>query len=237
MSVTNLPVAEAVAATATAQPTPNGDVRLKMSYEEFLRTTDESKHAEWVNGETIIFIPPTTDHQRLVGFLYALLLNFVHHFQLGEVFVAPYEMKLTAEGSSREPDILFIATEHLTRLEAKRLEGPADLIIEVISPSSVYRDRSDKFDEYEAAGVHEYWLVDGREDKQNASFWVLDESGKYRAALVDEHGVYRSTVIPKLWLKLEWLWTAEPVSPILAFAEIAGLPDEMVEVLRQSAGR
>jgi hypothetical protein len=80
-------------------------------------------------------------------------------------------------------------------------------------------------------------LVDGREDKQNASFWVLDDSGKYRAAVVDEHAVYRSTVIPKLWLKLEWLWAAEPVSPVLAFAEIAGLPDEVVEVLRQSARR
>lgn len=233
MTLTQIPVAEPVEADRTDQEQAADDIRLRMSYDEFLNQIDESKHAEWVDGEVIIFMPPTTRHQQLVGFLYSLLLSYIQHFRLGEVIIAPYEMKTTPESNSREPDILFVANEHLDRLTEKKLEGPADLVVEAISTSSVYRDRSDKFDEYEAAGVREYWLVDARPGKENASFWVLDETGKYRAGIVDENDVYRSTVIPGFWLNLEWLRTEGQPSPILAFAEIAGLPEAVIEQLRR----
>ncbi|RIK33281.1 MAG: hypothetical protein DCC55_35270 [Chloroflexi bacterium] len=233
MALTQTPVAEPVETTVAEQENGAGDIHLRMSYEEFLTQIDESKQAEWVDGEAIIFMPLTMRHQQIVGFLYSLLLSFVQHFRLGEVIIAPYEMKITPESNSREPDILFVANEHLDRLTEKKLQGAADLIVEVISASSVYRDRSDKFDEYEAAGVREYWLVDARPGKENASFWVLDETGRYRAGIVDENDVYRSTVIPGFWVNLEWLLRAEPPSPILAFAEIAGLPEAVTEQLRQ----
>ncbi len=44
-----------------------------MSYDEFLAAFDETVQAEWVDGEAIIFMPPTTLHQRVVGFLFNLL--------------------------------------------------------------------------------------------------------------------------------------------------------------------
>lgn len=232
MTLTQTPVAEPVETMAPEQEN-DGDIRRRMSYEEYLTQIDESKQAEWVDGEAIIFMPPTMRHQQIVGFLYSLLLSFVQHFRLGEVIVAPFEMKVTAESNAREPDILFVSNEHLDRLTEKKLEGPADLVVEVISTSSVYRDRSDKFDEYEAAGVREYWMVDARPGKENASFWVLDEMGRYRAGVVDEDDIYRSTVIPGFWLNVGWLRTEEQPSPILAFAEIAGLPEEVIEQLRR----
>jgi Uma2 family endonuclease len=153
MTLTQPPVAEPVEANQAIQESTTGDVRQRMSYDEFLNQIDESKQAEWVDGEAIVFTPPTTRHQQLVGFLYSLLLSHIQHFRLGEVIIAPFEMKTTPESNSREPDILFVSNEHLDRLTEKKLEGPADLVVEVISTSSVYRDRSDKFDEYEAAGV------------------------------------------------------------------------------------
>ncbi len=233
MTLTQIPVAEPVETNQAIQESTTGDVRLRMSYEEFVAKIDESKHAEWVDGEAIIFMPPTMRHQRLVIFLATLLEIFVQQFRLGTLLVAPFEMKVTAESNSREPDILFVAHEHLDRLTEKKLEGPADLVVEVISTSSVYRDRSDKFDEYEAAGVREYWLVDARPGKENANFWVLDETGRYRAGVVDEDDIYRSTVLPGFWLNVEWLRTEEQPSPIVAFAEIAGLPEEVIDQLRR----
>jgi Uma2 family endonuclease len=95
-------------------------------------------------------------------------------------------------------------------------------VVEVISPESVYRDRSDKFDEYQAAGVREYWLLDARPGQRQASFWVLDQHGRYRAAMVDDNGVYRSTAISDFWLNVNWLWQTQKPSPILLFAEIVG---------------
>lgn len=210
-----------------------GERHVRMSYEEFLKNIDEETHAEWVNGETILFRPPLIKHQQIVGFLYALLLNFVQYYQLGEVLTAPTEMKATPESKAREPDIRFIAKEHLDRLTKKQLAGPADLVVEVILPESVSRDRNDKFDQYEAAGIREYWVVDARPGQSWVDFWVLDDAGRYRAALPDENGIYHATVIPGFKLKVNWLLTEEKPSPLLAFVEMAGFSSDVSEMLRK----
>src|SRR5690554_1169266 len=125
---------------------------IPMTYEEYLAAFDETTHAEWVNGKAIVFMPPTPRHQAIVVFLAALLSMFVELNRLGKILVAPVEMKLSPEGSAREPDLLFVAEEHRARIMSQRIEGPADLVVEIISPESAARDRSDKFDEYQQAG-------------------------------------------------------------------------------------
>ncbi|MCL4863823.1 MAG: hypothetical protein KJZ93_30735, partial [Caldilineaceae bacterium] len=62
MTLTQIPVAEPVETNQAIQESTTGDVRLRMSYEEFVAKIDESKHAEWVDGEAIIFMPPTMRH-------------------------------------------------------------------------------------------------------------------------------------------------------------------------------
>jgi Uma2 family endonuclease len=204
-----------------------------MTYEEFLTRFDEDVHAEWVNGEAIIFIPGTLVHQVMLGFLLTLLSGYVRFFRLGEVLLAPFEVKLSPEGSSREPDILYVAAKHQDRLTHWRLIGPADLIVEIISDESVGRDRGDKFYEYQAAGVREYWIIDPRPGKERADFWVLDESGKYQPVQFDNDGIFRSQAVPGFWLREEWLTSAPLPDPLLVFAEIAGLPAVVVDALRQ----
>ena len=176
-------------------------------------------------------MPPNSRHQDMVGFLYALLRNFVKFFQVGQVFNAPYEMKVTADSNGREPDILFIAKENLARITDQKLEGPADLVIEAISKESVSRDRSDKFYEYQDAGVREYWLFDPRPRRKRADFWVLDENGLYRPVPLDK-GIYRSTILPNFWLNVNWLWQDEFPDPVSAFARIVG-PDTLIAFLQK----
>jgi Uma2 family endonuclease len=60
-------------------------------------------------------------------------------------------MRATPDGPARQPDLLFVAREHLDRLTETRLSGPADFVVEVVSDDSVARDRADKFYEYQAA--------------------------------------------------------------------------------------
>jgi len=216
---------------------PTEKERLRMSYEEFLTWADEDVHAEWVNGEVIVHMPPKDTHQNIVTFLVTLLRTFVDFFNLGQVRTAPFEMKLAPDGPSREPDILFVAREHLERLTEDRLAGPADLVVEVVSADSVRRDFVDKFGEYERYGVGEYWLIDSRPGRRGAEFWVRDEEGCFQAAAVDEEGVYRSTVVPGFWLRLEWLWADPLPDPQLTFAEIAGFPPEVINTLHDIAAR
>ncbi len=223
-------------AVIKSPPEPEEAYRLRMSYEEFLAYVDEDMHAEWVDGEVIVFMPPKTRHQLITGFLYKLLGFFASFFRLGEVLNAPFEMKLTPHGPSREPDILFVAKEHRNRLTEERLEGAADLVVEVVSGDSVTRDRVRKFTEYQAAGVREYWLIDSRPGHEQADFYVRDEQSKFRAVPIGEEGIYRSTVLPGFWLRVDWLWAEELPDPLFTFAEIVG-PSQVVDALRTMAAR
>ncbi|MBI5649008.1 MAG: Uma2 family endonuclease [Chloroflexi bacterium] len=195
---------------------------LRMTYAEFRDWSGEDTHAEWVNGEVIEQMPPKNLHQNVVGFLYELLDLFVRIFQLGIVRVAPFEMRASPDGSAREPDILYIANEHRDRLTEERLAGPADLVIEVISDESVARDRADKFYEYELAGVREYWIIDPRPARPRADFYVLDAQMRYQPIPIDADGIYRSTVLPGFWMRVEWLWSANAPEPLRALAQMIG---------------
>jgi Uma2 family endonuclease len=221
----------------TAPPQVDESQPLKMSYEEFLAWADEDVHAEWVNGEVIAFMPPDTLHQRIALFLVELLDLFAQFFRLGKVLPAPFEMRAMPDGPAREPDIVFIANDHLDRLTARRLQGPADLAIEILSDESVTRDRVDKLYEYEEAGVREYWIIDPRPRRQRAEFYVRDERGQFQPTLPDRERVYRSTVVPGFWLRVDWLWAEELPDVLFAFAEIAGLPSEVVTALQAARDR
>lgn len=187
-----------------------------MSYAEFLAWADEDTLAEWVNGEAIMTSPASNIHQDLSGFLESLLRIFVESRQLGIVRNAPFQMKLE---HGREPDLLFVAAAHLPRLQETYLDGPADLVVEIVSPESAGRDRGEKFIEYEAGGVLEYWLLDPQ--RQWAEFYLL-QNGRYHLAFAGAAGEYRSTVLPGFWLRTEWLWQ-RPLPTVLTVIRELGL--------------
>jgi Uma2 family endonuclease len=210
---------------------PTGhDQPLRMSYEEFLAWADEDVHAEWVNGEVIVQMPPKEPHQRVLAFLMSLMTLFIELFKLGRLLPAPFEMRAVPGGSAREPDLIFVAREHLDRLSPERLSGPADLVVEVISDDSVARDRADKFYEYQAAGVREYWILDSRPGRERADFYVLDAKGRYRPVPPDPDSRYDSTVLPGFWLHVGWVTSAEPPAVLTALAQIVG-PQKLIEAI------
>ncbi len=206
--------------------------RVAMSYAQFLEEIDENQHAEWVAGEAILFMPPSRKHQNTSVFLTKLLGNFIDYAQLGELLAAPFEMKVSPNASSREPDLLFVAQENLDRLSDKKLDGPADLAVEIVSSSSATRDRAEKFYEYQDAGIREYWLIDPRHGFERADFWVLNSKGLYQPVPLDENDVYRSTVLDGFWFDISWLWDDNAPTPLQAFAQIVG-PERAIEALRQ----
>lgn len=216
------------------EPVTDCEVHIPMTYQDYLQAFDEDAHVEWVQGEAIIFAPATRGHQSLVAYLIQLLGSYIDFFQSGVLLPAPYQMKVSPDSNAREPDLLFVKTENKHYLEEQRLAGVADLVIEVVSPESVKRDNEDKFAEYEAAGIREYWIIDSRPEAPGAEFWVLDEHGQYQSMPVHNH-IYHSTVLPGFWLNTAWLWNTEQHSALAAFAEIAGLPKEMIDLLRRGA--
>lgn len=191
-----------------------------VSYEDFLAQSDEDLHAEWVDGRIIPMSPASIPHQKLSGFLLQLLQSFAEAHDLGLVLAAPVQMKTGTELPGREPDILFLAREHLDRLRKTHLLGPADLVVEIVSPESRLRDRGEKFAEYEIGGVPEYWLLDP--EMRRADFYQLDADGRYRRAEPDEQGVYRSRALEGFWIRLEWLFN-DPLPGVLGTLVELGL--------------
>jgi Uma2 family endonuclease len=168
--------------------------------------------AEWAGGDVVMVSPPPTRHQLLKKFLVTVLDLYVQEKSLGEVIDAPFQMKTAPDLPGREPDLLFLASRHRDRLRENRLEGPADLIIEIISSESIARDRGEKFVEYERGGVMEYWLIDP--ERQRAEFHRLDAEGRYALAGGGRTGRYACQVIPGLWLEIGWLWQ-DPLPKVL----------------------
>jgi Uma2 family endonuclease len=162
--------------------------------------------ASGVDGEATVFMTATGIHQDVVGFLFRVLAWFVEERELGLVRVAPFAIRVVELNWAREPDLLFVATANLPRLDEARLVGPADLVIEVVSDDSVTRDRVRKRRAYEEAGVPEYWIVDPRPGRREALFLRLGADGRYREAPLASDGRYHSDALPGFWLDPSWLW-------------------------------
>jgi Uma2 family endonuclease len=58
-----------------------------------------------------------------------------------------------------QPDLALVLNEHRSRVTECGIEGPPDLVVEIISPSTARYDEGSKRKVYERAGVQEFWLV------------------------------------------------------------------------------
>lgn len=137
--------------------------RKRWTYSEFARLPESgSTRYEIIDDELVVTPAPSLHHQRIAGRLFAKLLGFVEEHDLGEVFPAPVDV-LFAEGDYMEPDIVFVRKGRADLLSDRGVEGPPDLLVEILSPSTELRDRGLKLDRYRLYDVGEYWIVDPEE--------------------------------------------------------------------------
>ena len=113
--------------------------------------------------------------------------------------------------------MLFVAKARETVLLPNHCEGPPALVIEVVAPESFTRDWRDKYIDYEAAGVREYWIIDRTAGRVEA--YSLGKGGKYR--LVEERdGKLASAVLPGFHLRPKWVVGGAPPSRRSALCEL-----------------
>jgi Uma2 family endonuclease len=130
----------------------------KLTYSDYAAIEDDTRY-ELINGELIMSPAPSTFHQRANIKLAILLENFAEKHALGIILEAPTDVILD-EHNTVQPDILFISKEEFSKIQENAIYGAPDLVVEIISQSTIFADRYTKKELYERTGVKEYWLVD-----------------------------------------------------------------------------
>lgn len=135
----------------------------KQKRKKFYADIDDDMKAEFINGDIIIHSPVKKEHTDSVGNIYKLIHTFVLIHDLGYV---GYEKVLTSfSRNDYEPDVVFFNKEKSKSFKKGMWKFPIpDLIVEVLSKSTEARDRGIKFQDYEAHGVIEYWIVDAENE-------------------------------------------------------------------------
>jgi len=134
----------------------------RYTYEDYLKTPDDERY-ELIEGELLMTPSPIPKHQRISREIEFELMKFAKENDLGEIFDAPCDVYLDNENVV-QPDILFISKERLDIIGEKNIQGAPDLVIEIISESTAYRDLVQKKKLYAKFGVKEYWIVIPREE-------------------------------------------------------------------------
>jgi Uma2 family endonuclease len=126
---------------------------------DFFALPESTRPLELARGKIVMAPAPDDRHQHISGELFFALKAHVDAHQLGVVRHAPYDVRLFP-GTIRQPDLVFIRSEHMDRIVGRYFDGPPDWVAEIISPGSRELDEEVKLVEYAQAGVPEYWLVD-----------------------------------------------------------------------------
>ena len=146
------------------------------TYQDYLNLPNEGQRYEIIQGVLYVTNAPDIDHQFTVSELVRQIGNFVIEHKLGRVLTAPFEVHLSEISRPVQPDVFFIKAERWPAPGAKFFEGAPDLIVEVLSPSTSRTDRFIKFNEYEQAGVPEYWIANPK--TRSVEIFVLS-GGEY----------------------------------------------------------
>ena len=133
------------------------------SYADYL-TWSEDERWELIEGVPYDMTPgPTPKHQEILGELFRVLANWLKGNKC-RAYIAPFDVRLAeAEVPDSkinkvvQPDISVVCDPQ--KIDNRGCLGAPDMIIEIISPSTVKRDMGVKLALYESAGVKEYWVV------------------------------------------------------------------------------
>ncbi len=169
------------------------------TYEDLLKTPEDGKRYEIIQGELVMSAAPFLIHQAIIGNLYEVLRKHAKENDLGRVYFSPVDVVLS-EINVLEPDLLFVSHENSKIITEKNIQGAPDLVIEVLSPSTAYYDLIGKKEIYEHYGVLEYWIVD---PKRQTLELFASKDGKFELAQkLEQNGSAKSGILPNL--RLAW---------------------------------
>ena len=176
--------------------------RVKLTYEDLVALPDDGMRHELIDGEHFVTPSPATPHQFIAGNLHLLIGNHVRERRLGVVLFAPFDV-VFSRYDVVVPDLIYFTTARFKEVVGdKNAQGPPNLAIEILSPSTRRRDETIKRRLYESTGVAEYWVVDPELETVKVHRLV---EGKYQKAAelsLEDDAVLTTPLLPDLNLPL-----------------------------------
>lgn len=182
------------------------DLNKSYTYADYL-TWQFTDRVELIMGKIFKMSPaPSSQHQHITVAISSCIYQYLKGKSC-KVFTAPFDVTLPDHSGVKttvvQPDITVICDP--SKITEQGCTGAPDLVVEVISKSSVKKDLHEKYGIYEQAGVKEYWIVQPMD--RSLIIFTLTEAGQYQPSKPLTKGdIATSQVLPGLHIDLDELF-------------------------------
>ncbi|MCL2411402.1 MAG: Uma2 family endonuclease [Treponema sp.] len=182
----------------------DSEEKTNYTYADYLEWEGLERY-QLINGEAYLMASPSVAHQAIAMGLSVKFGNWLSGKSC-QVFAAPLDVRLfpkqdKSDNTVLQPDLLVVCDKK--KLSKGSVDGPPDLVIEIVSPSNTHSQLFHKFHYYLKAGVKEYWVIDPEAKKVNLHNY---DNGRYIITVYDDNETVPVTILPGLEISLEDLW-------------------------------
>ena len=181
---------------------PNG----RYTYADYL-TWKYPPYVELIRGWATIRPTPWTSHQQCLGNLIGEIGRFLRSRpdEEARLGMGPLDVRLAASSGDDLQTTTVVLPDFFVAQDARQLDeigciGAPAWIVEIVSPGTISRDTTTKFDLYAENGVAEYWIVFPGE--RVITTYVLQNDEYELTGEYYEPGRVPSHTLPEL--QLEW---------------------------------
>lgn len=171
--------------------------------QEFWELPEPSDHSklELIKGVLYMTPPPDFPHNEATANFLSQLHDAIKKCGYSGKLYTPRAALWIDDDTYLEPDIMYISAELKAQMEPRHWTR-ADIVIEIISPSSAVYDRKTKADTYRAMGIRELWLADTDTKEVEVRSFEAGTAAVYRST-----DVLHSEVLPKIEIAVSSLFT------------------------------
>ncbi len=175
-----------------------------------------------IQGEKLVYNmspAPGKKHQEILGIIFNELYNNLKGKKCS-VFTSPFDVRFPDKAKDSEtpqsdeltytvvqPDLLVVCNRE--KLDDKGCKGAPDICVEILSPSTSYKDETEKFRLYEKNGVREYWIVNP--SLETIAVYTLESSEYGNPVIFKKRDILRSSVLEGLELELARVFSEKEI--------------------------
>jgi Uma2 family endonuclease len=173
-----------------------------LTYEQYMLEGEVKSRYDIVDGIRLFMSAPTWWHQRAAIRITRVLTEYEERSGAGLALIAPFDLLIRRQPrlQTRQPDVLFITHETMTRGGGIPAKGPLEvgpeLVVEIISDSEREQFFAAKVADYISIGVKECWRV--LPEPRSVTVLSLEANGPVVIATYDDTQVLQSIIFPDL---------------------------------------